>query len=119
MMANGFTDDGATTDLQLWDSSDGPGLQRTYYYYKSGEQAEKRMQDFMQNAIAIIETRPWLDSQGKSVGTQALMIRVNDSEKTLMASEISKDESSILEISCESLTNLIAALSHEIPGWKQ
>jgi hypothetical protein len=119
MMANGVTDDGAETDLQLWDSSDGSGLQRTHYYYKSSEQAEKRMQDFMQNAVAIIETRPWLDSQGKNVGTQALMIRVNDSEKTLMASEISKDESSVLEISCESLTNLMAALSHEIPGWKQ
>ena len=118
MMANGFTEDGATTDIQSWGSSDGPGVTRIHYYYKSHEKAEKRMQDCLHNALAIIETRPWLDSQGKSVGTQALVIRLSDSEKALMASVISEDENSVLEVSSTSLSNLLAALHRELPDWK-
>lgn len=118
IMADGFTDDGAITDIQSWASSDGPGVQRTHFYYKSHEKADKRMQDYLHNAVAIIETRPWLDSQGKSVGTQALVIRITDSEKALIASEIFEDESSVLEISCFSLGNLLAVLHRELPDWK-
>jgi hypothetical protein len=76
------------------------------------------MNDSVQNAVAVAEVRSWLDSEGKSVGTQALLIRVSGSEKTLLASDIFADETSVLEISCPSLTNLMAALSHEVPDWK-
>jgi len=110
-MADGFTDDGARTDIQSWASSDGPGVVRIHFYYKSHEKAEKRMHDYVLNAVAIIETRPWLDSHGRSVGTQALMIRINDSGNVLIASQISEDESSVLEISCASLSNLLAAVA--------
>jgi len=119
MMANGSTDDGAITDLQYWTSSDGPGIQRTHYYYGSHELAEKRMQNFLQNAVAIIETRPWLDNHVKSVGTQALLIRAAYSEKTLMASQVSEDETSVLEISCWSLHNLLTAVGRELPDRKK
>ncbi len=116
MMANGATDDGATTDLQYWTSSDGPGIQRTHYYYNSHELAEKRMQNILQNSVAIMETRPWLDTDGRSVGTQALVIRIAYGEQTLMASQVAKDETSVLEISCSSLSNLLAAVGRELPG---
>ena len=118
IMANGFTDDGATTDIQTWASSDGPGVARIHFYYKSHEKAEKRMQNYLLNAVAVIEVRPWLDSQGKSVGTQALVIRINDSDPGLIASEISEDAGSVLEISCSSLGNLLAALNRDLPDWK-
>ena len=83
IMANGSGDDGATLDIQSWESSDGPDVGRTHYYYKSHEGAEKRMQDFLQKAVAIIEKRPWLDSDGKTVGTQALVIMVDEGKKML------------------------------------
>lgn len=118
MMANGFTEDGATTDIQTWGSSNGPGVTRIHYYYKSHEKAEKRMQDDLQNAVNIIETRPWLDSQGKSVGTQAMVIQISDKEKTLIASWIGQDESRVLQVSSISLGNLLAALHRELPDSK-
>jgi len=46
-MADGFTDDGARTDIQSWASSDGPGVVRIHFYYKSHEKAEKRMHDYV------------------------------------------------------------------------
>jgi len=118
MMGDGFTDDGARTDIQSWGSSDGPGLGRVHYYYKSHEPAEKRMQDYLHNAVTVIEARPWLDPQGKRVGTQALLIRINDREKTLFASAIFEDESSVLEISCSSVGNLLAALDGDFSDWE-
>jgi hypothetical protein len=39
------------------------------------------------------------------------MIRINDSGNVLIASQISEDESSVLEISCASLSNLLAAVA--------
>jgi hypothetical protein len=115
MMGNGFSDDGATTDLQSWGSSDGPGFSRVHYYYNSHEPAEKRMQDYLHNAVAIIETRPWLDSQGKSVGTEAILIRTNDAQKSLFASDIGEDSTSVLEISCLSISNLLRAVGDHLP----
>lgn len=118
LMANGFTEDGAITDIQTWGSSDGPGFGRTHLYYKSHEKAQQRMQDYLHNAVAIIETRPWLDSQGKSVGTQALVIRISDTQNALLASLIAEDESSVLEVSCASLSNLLGAVHRELPDWR-
>lgn len=109
IMANGSGDDGATLDIQSWESSDGPDVGRTHYYYKSHEGAEKRMQDFLQKAVAIIEKRPWLDSDGKTVGTQALVIMVDEGKKILYASQLFEDETSVLELSCRSVSNLLAA----------
>jgi len=118
MMGNGFSDDGATTDLQTWGSSDGPGFSRVHYYYKSHEPVDKRMQDYLRKAVAIIETRPWLDSQGKSVGTEALLIRTNDAQTSLIASNIGEDATTVLEISCSSLGNLLRAVDRELPDWR-
>jgi hypothetical protein len=118
VMGNGFSDDGAMTDLQSWGSSDGPGLSRVHYYYKSHEQADKRMQDYLRGAVAIIETRPWLDSHGKSVGTEAILIRTNDAQKSLFASFIGEDATTVLETSCPSLGNLLRAADRELPEWR-
>lgn len=118
IMGNGFSDDGAATDLQTWGSSDGPGFSRVHFYYKSHEPAENRMQDYLRNAVAIIETRPWLDSQGKSVGTETILIRTNDAQKSLFASYIGEDATTVLEISCSSLGNLLRAVNRELQDWR-
>jgi hypothetical protein len=118
IMGNGFSDDGATTDLQSWGSSDGPGVQRVHYYYKSHEPAEKRMQDYLHNAVAVVESGPWLDSEGKSVGAKDILIRTANGQKSLFASDIREDATSVLEISCSSLGNLFAVADRELPDWK-
>jgi hypothetical protein len=109
MMADGITDDGAITDVQFWAASDGPGVDREHFYYPSHELAERRMQDYLRNAVAVIETRPWLDSSGKVVGTEALVIETNDNNKTLLASDLFEDEKSVLKLTCRGLSNLIVA----------
>jgi hypothetical protein len=119
MMGDGFTEDGAKTDIQFWEASDGPGVGRTHYYYKSHEAAEKRMQEVLEKAIATIETRPWLDSDGKTVGTEALVIRINDDKKMLYASQLFEDETSVLELSCVSLGNLMAVQGRDLQDTQQ
>lgn len=119
IFANGSDDDGATLDIQSWESSDGPGLRRIHYYYKSHEAAEKRMQSFLQRAVAIVETRPWLDSAGGNAGTQALVILVNEDKKILYASQLFEDETSVLELSCRSFSNLMAAQGRHLPSKPQ
>ncbi len=109
MMADGITDDGAITDIQSWAASDGPGVDREHFYYPSHELAERRMQGYLRNAVAIIKTQPWLDSAGKVVGTEALVIETNDNNKTLLASDLFKDEKSVLKLTCRGLSNLIVA----------
>jgi hypothetical protein len=101
MMANGSTEDGAETDIQYWAASDGPGVQRIHFYYRSHEKAEARMQDFLKNAVAIIDTGPWLQTN------HALVVRANEDAKTLFASELFQDEASVLELSCTCLRNLL------------
>jgi hypothetical protein len=113
-MGNGFTSDGAETDIQNWDSSDGPGVQRIHYYYESHEKAERRMQDFLQNAVAIVDNRPWRSSGGSIVGTQARVITMSYGK--LVASQLYEDETSVLEFSCATLDNLAAALDLEPPN---
>ncbi len=109
MMADGITDEGAITDVQSWAASDGPGVDREHFYYPSHELAERRMQDYLRNAVAIIKTQPWLDSAGKVVGTEALVIETNDNNKTLLASDLFEDEKSVLKLTCRGLSNLIVA----------
>jgi hypothetical protein len=119
LMGNGVGNDGATIDLQIWASSDGPGVGRNHYYYKSQEKADRRMQEFLEKAVAILDTRPWLDPSGKTVGTrEALIITVNEDNRTLYASQLFEDETSVLEISCGSLSNLLAVQGRELPDWK-
>jgi hypothetical protein len=118
LMGNGWSSDGATTDLQSWGSSDGPGVSRTHYYYKSHEPADKRMQDYLHKAVAVIETGPWRDSQGKSMGTEVILIRANDSEESLFASFVGEDANSVLEVSCSSLGNLLRAIERDLPEWR-
>jgi hypothetical protein len=108
-MADGITDDGARTDIQFWTTSDGPGVDREHFYYTSHELADRRMQDYLRNAVAIIKTQPWLDSAGKVVGTEALVIETNDNNKTLLASDLFEDEKSVLKLTCRGLSNLIVA----------
>jgi hypothetical protein len=109
MMANGSTDDGATTDMQFWSASKGPGMSRVHYYYNSREGAEKRMHDFLQNAVAVLE-----EDQGDKAGTneptrQALIIQTNNESKSLLASQLYEDEKSVLEYSCTCLHSLLLA----------
>jgi hypothetical protein len=115
MMANGSTDDGAKTELQIWDSSDGPGLERIHYYYQSHDKAEKRMQDYLQNALAVIESRSWLDSEGKIGGRQALLIMIDNDTKTLYGLLLSEDEASVLEYIGGCLRSLHAIQSPQLP----
>lgn len=114
MMGNGFSDDGATTDLQSWGSTDGPGFSRVHYYYNSHELAEKRVQEYLHNAVVVIDSGPWLDSKGQSVGTETILIRTNDAQKSLFASNIREDATTVLEISCSSLGNLLRAVNREL-----
>lgn len=118
LMGNGGSDDGAVTDLQSWGSSDGPGISRTHYYYKSHEAADKRMQGYLHKAAAIIETGPWRDSQGKSIGTEVILIRANKDRKSLVASFVGEDSDSVLEVSCPSLGNLLRSMDRDLPEWR-
>jgi|HubBroStandDraft_6_1064221.scaffolds.fasta_scaffold110838_2 hypothetical protein len=107
MMGNGSAADGAQIDMQLWSASDGPGISRNHYYYPSHEKAEIRMQDFLQNAVAVLDSSPWGDTRGK----QALLLLANEDKKSLFASQLYEDESGVLELSCSCLRNLLAAQS--------
>lgn len=115
VMANGATVDGAETDMQVWASSNGPGAERVHYYYSSHEKAEHRMTETVENAVAILEKKPWLDEKGESGGMRMILLRA-DGEKKLFASIISADEKSVLEITCRSLVNLMASLDRELPS---
>jgi hypothetical protein len=114
-MANGASADGAETDMQIWVSSNGPGAERIHYYYHSHEKAENRMHETLTNAVATLETRPWLDGEGNRVGIQAVLIRTG-TDKRLFASEIADDDSSVLEVTSASLNNLMTVLNREIPS---
>jgi hypothetical protein len=107
LMGDGRSADGAKIDLQLWSASDGPGISRNHYYYPSHEKAETRMQDFLQNAVAVLDSGPWNNAAGK----QALVLQANEEKKSLFASQLYEDESSVLELSCSCLRNLLAAQS--------
>jgi hypothetical protein len=113
VMANGFTTDGAETDIQDWAASDGPGLSRIHYYYRSHEKAEARMQEFLKNAISVIETTQRVNPDGRVAGKSALILQVNSDAKTLFASEIFEDETSVLEVSSAGLCNVLAATRSE------
>jgi len=106
LMRNGFTDDGATTDLQVWSASDGPGMNRTHYYYKSNEGAEKRMQGLLQTALAVLEDSSWEDPNGKESRKEALIVQI-DRDKNLFASQLYEDQNSVLEYSCSCLRSLL------------
>ncbi len=111
LMANGHTDDGAVTDIQLWSASDGPGISRVHYYYPSREKAEKRMEDFLQNALGVLQNTPWKSAEGRTSGAEAIVIRVNEDKRSLYASHLYLNEASILELSCPCLRNVLAARS--------
>src|ERR1051326_2198142 len=106
-MANGRTEDGATTDLQMWAASNGPFVSRTHYYYDSNEKAANLMEHFLKDAIAVIENGPWLDSEGKVAGRRARVILAGH-EGTLWAVELFEDDSNVLELSSLCLRNLLA-----------
>ena len=106
-MANGRTEDGATTDLQMWAASNGPFVSRTHYYYDSDEKAAKLMERFLKDAIAVIENGPWLDTEGKVAGKRALVILAGH-EGALAAAELFEDGSSVLELSSLCLRSLLA-----------
>jgi len=118
-MANGSGDDGATLDLQSWESSDGPGISRIHFYYPSHQQAENRMNTFLKQAVAILKMSPWLDSDGKIAGRQALVILASNDKKFLYASHLFEGADSVLEISCASLANLMAVEGRPPEDWKR
>lgn len=106
IMANGTTDDGATTDIQLWSASDGPALSRVHYYYKSRDGAEKRMQEMLNNALAVLESSARQSSDGKNHDRHALIIQIDRDKKSLIASQLYEDETSVLKYSCSCLRSL-------------
>jgi hypothetical protein len=108
IMANGSTPDGAMTDIQQWVASNGPGVTRTHYYYESPANADALMQKLLQDAIAVFETGPWLDSEGKVAGKRAVVILANADAKALYAARLFEDHSSVLNIACSCLSNLSA-----------
>jgi hypothetical protein len=109
IMANGSTADGATTDIQHWVASNGPGVKRTHYYYKSPANAEALMQKLLQEAVAVFETGPWLDSEGKVAGKRAVVILANTDAKALYAARLFENDASVLKLACSCLRNLSAA----------
>jgi hypothetical protein len=97
MMADGLTDDGGIVDIQGWDASDGQQVSRVHSYYKNVERAQAAMEQTLSEALTVIESRPWLDSQGKSIGRSALVIRPQFDKKGIMAERIFHGDTSILE----------------------
>ena len=115
LMANGHTDDGAVTDIQVWSASDGPGISRIHYYYPSREKAEKRVEDFLQNALGVLQNTPWKNGEARTSGAEAIVIRVNEDKRSLYASHLYLNEASVLELSCPCLRNVLAGRSIDDP----
>ncbi len=101
--------DGVGCDFQLFSASDGPGLDRLHYYYKSPSHADAEWQEILTSAISVTERGPWLDEHGKIAGKKALVILVGKDKKTLWAASVFEDESSVLEIICACHGNLLAS----------
>jgi hypothetical protein len=108
IMANGFTDDGAETDIQNFAASDGPDVQRIHFYYKSHEKAEHRMEEFMKDFVAVIDEGPWVNSSGASVGKRTTVILIDWDKKHLVAAKLFEDEKTVLELESSCLRNLLA-----------
>ena len=106
IMADGRTADGARRDIQTWAASNGPGIRRTHYYYESPEKAEALMQKFLHDAVAVIETGSWFDSQGKIGGKRAVVILADPDTKALSAARLVESDPSVLEVSSACLYNL-------------
>jgi len=111
IMADGFTEDGARTDIEQWLASDGPAVSRVHYYYPSFEKAEGRMSDTLQNALAVLQNTPWTGAGGQSTGKEALVIRINQDQKSLYASRLFLNQDSLVELSCACLRNVSAGPS--------
>jgi hypothetical protein len=109
IMANGFTNDGAETDIQSWSASDGPGLSRVHYYYHAHQNAEKLFQDFLQNAVAVLDTGPWKFEDGRVAGNQALVVSPDKDKNSLSATQLYEDDTSVIAITCSCLSNLLAS----------
>jgi hypothetical protein len=116
MMGDGSTDDGAKTDIQNWFASDGPGVSRIHYYYKSADKAEKRMEDSTQNALAVLQNSPWTSDDGMLSGKELLVIRINENHKSLYASHLYLYQASVVELSCGCLRNILDG--HSINDFK-
>lgn len=69
------------------------------------------MQDFLKNAVAVLDSAPWNNSAGEAPGKQALVLLANEDKKSLSASQLYEDENTVLELSCSCLRNLLAAQS--------
>ena len=109
IMANGFTNDGAQTDIQSWSASNGPGLSRVHYYYHAHQNAEKLFQDFLQNAVAMLGTGPWKFEDRRVAGKQALVVSADKDKQSLSATQLYEDETSVIAITCSCLSNLLAS----------
>lgn len=106
-MANGYTKDGAETDIQLLAASNGPFVGRTHYYYKTREKADQLMQGMLGEAVAVIESGPWLDADGKKAGQRATLVLAGP-DQTLSAVLLLKKDDNVLEFSSGCLRNLLA-----------
>ncbi|HUJ30902.1 MAG TPA: hypothetical protein VLY23_06445 [Candidatus Acidoferrum sp.] len=110
LMANGFTDDGGVMDTQQWTASDGPGVSRTHYHFKSRDSADRLMQGFLHNAIASIDSGLWFDSDGSIAGTRVVIIVPSEGKMRVVAAEAFEADSgaSVLVLRCPCLRNLLA-----------
>jgi hypothetical protein len=107
-MANGFTEDGGVIDLPSWTASDGPGIGRAHYYFKSPSGADTQMQTLLQNAVVTIESGPWFDSDGNIVGKRVPLVSAQN--KRLVAQAVFQDDAKpeVLVFTCSGLRNLLA-----------
>jgi hypothetical protein len=119
IMGDGFSDDGARTDIQDWDASDGPGYGRIHFYYGSQQKGEKRFQIYLRDAVSVVDSRPWLDDEGHEIGSQVIVIGVNGNDGTPVATAVYWDGSTVLAITSSSLSNLLEAVEWDSAKWKQ
>jgi hypothetical protein len=106
--AQGLDADTSNIDMQSWNASDGPGVERSRYYFDSHEKAEHRMQDYMKDAVSVIDEGPWTNSKGETVGKRVTAILIYWDKKQLIAVKLYEDDRSVLMIESFCLRNLLA-----------
>jgi hypothetical protein len=108
VFAQGLDADTPNIDMQSWNSSDGPGIERDHYYYDSHEKAEHRMQEFLKDAVSVIDEGPWTNSKGEVAGKRTTVILIYWDKKQLVAAKLYEDDRSVLTIESFCLRNLLA-----------
>lgn len=106
IMGDGQTDDGATTDLQVWSASDGFAISRIHYYYTSADGVERRVKNLLESAVAVLVDEPLPNRNETNPDKEMLVVRADKNARSLVASLLYIDEKSVLEYSCPCLNTL-------------